>query len=438
MTKSMADVLREKRDAILAAAKATVDAALAEDRDLTDDEFASVTKANADAEAAETRAAELDKIAARSAAVAADPVVAAGQGGARVKSEPVTYTREGRNSYVRDLALSQFRGDRAATDRLARHAREVEVELRAGDTGDTAGGSFVPPLWVLSEYLDYRRAGRAAADLARKMPLPSGTDSINIPSITTGTLTAVQATENVAATTRDMVTSSTTAEITTIAGYYDSSLQLLEQSGIAWDNIVFGDLAKDYNRALGSLVLNGTGANNQFVGLTTAAATSVTVSTAAATALYAGIADAINRIQTTLYETPQVIVMHPRRWYWLASRYDSNGRPLVVPDAQAGQNLLATYGMQRTNGVVGTMIGLPVVVDPNVTTTSSTYFDEVYVWVPSEAILMEGSPRAEVFRDVLSASLGIRFRLYNYAAFSTRFSTATAKVTGAGLTGPTF
>jgi signal-transduction protein with cAMP-binding, CBS, and nucleotidyltransferase domain len=49
------------------------------------------------------------------------------------------------------------------------------------------------------------------------MALPSGTDSINIPTITTGTVTDVQATENSAATTRDMVTASTTADVTTVS-----------------------------------------------------------------------------------------------------------------------------------------------------------------------------------------------------------------------------
>ena len=33
---------------------------------------------------------------------------------------------------------------------------------RAGSTGDTAGGTFVPPLWVLSEYVELARAGRLA------------------------------------------------------------------------------------------------------------------------------------------------------------------------------------------------------------------------------------------------------------------------------------
>lgn len=431
--KTLEDMQREKRAEAAAKAAAIVADAEAEGRDLTADETDAVLSAG-------KAVRSLDEVIEATKAVTRSVDAPA----VRVKSEPVTYHRGGRYSFIKDhtiVALGRA-GAAAAAERLARHGREVEVETRAGDTGDTAGGTFVPPLWVLSEYVGVQRAGRAAADLARQLPLPGGTDSINIPTITTGNLTAVQATENTAVTTRDMVTSSTTADVTTIAGIYDFSLQLLEQSPLAggWDELVFGDLVADYNRALDSLVLSGTGANNQPWGIRTVANTTVTVSTAAGTALYQGVADAVNRIATTRFDSPTVIVMHPRRWFWLASRLDTTGRPLVTPDAQAGQNLLAAMGAPSARGVVGTMLGLPVVIDANVTTTGSTFFDEIYVWKANDAILMEGSPRFEVFRTIGGSTepLTARARLYNYAAFSSRFATATAIVTGAGLTGPTF
>lgn len=371
-----------------------------------------------------------------------------GVGGAVVRSEPMTYSKQGEHSFFRDLALASLaanghRSERyrpAVDDRLQRHTVEIEREQRAGDTSDGTGGELVPPLWLMNEYVEYFRSGRPVADLARSLPLPAGTDSIKIPAITTGTLTAVQATENSAATTRDMATGSTTADVTTVAGYYDASLQLVEQSALAggFDALVYMDLVKDRNRATDVLVLSGTGADNQPVGIVTAAFTSVTVATAAATALYAGVADGMNRVATNRFDMPEVIIMHPRRWFWLVSRFDSQGRPLVTPDAQAGQNLLAAMGVPVAQGVVGTMLGLPVVIDPNVSTTTSTYFDDVVVWRPSDAILMEGAPRLEAFRSTLSSTLGVRFRLYNYAAFTTRTSKAVAKLTGAGLTGPTF
>lgn len=372
-------------------------------------------------------------------------------GGAVVRSEPMTYARTAKeaarsqHSFVKDhtaVALG-LRDARDAQDRLQRHAQEMDTELRAGSTTDSAGGTFVPPLWVLSEYVEFTRAGRATADLARQLPLPAGTDSINIPTITTGTKTAIQATENSAVTSRDMVTSSTTADVTTIAGIYDFSIQLMEQSALAggWDSLVFMDMVEDYNQKLDVAVVTGSGASNQPWGIQTVSSSTVTVSTAAGTALYAGIADGINRVSTTRYKVPQVVVMHPRRWFWLASRTDTTGRPLVNTDAGAGRDLLAAAGINTAEGVVGVLgLGLPVVIDANVPTTTSTYFDDVYVWRPSDAILMEGTPRFEVFRTIGGADepLTVRARLYNYAAFTTRFATSVVTLTGAGLTGPTF
>jgi HK97 family phage major capsid protein len=438
----------ELEDGIVARATEVIALAETEQRVLTDEEAQIVRDAaTATRELDQTIEAQI-QIQRGNDLVAYERPAQRAVGGAIVRSEPMTYSREASHSYFRDLALQSLarnghRSDKyqpSVDERLERHGREIAVETRAGTTTDGAGGEFVPPLWLLSEYVPIFRSGRATADLARSLPLPSGTDSVNIPTITTGTLTAVQATENSAATTRDLATGSTTAEVTTVAGYYDASVQLVEQSALAggFDALVYGDLVADRNRATDVLVLSGTGANNQPVGVLTAAFTTVTVATAAATALYAGIADGMNRVATNRFDMPQVIIMHPRRWFWLVSRFDSQGRPLVTPDAGAGQNLIAAMGMPEAQGVVGTMLGLPVVIDANVPTTTSTHFDDVIVWRPSDAILMEGAPRLEAFRDVLSATLGVRFRLYNYAAFTTRTSLSAAKLTGAGLTGPTF
>ena len=449
--RTLVDLQLAKRAEITTPATDAIQAAAAEGRALTAEETELVTRAA-------TESAPID------AAIGATVQIIRGNqvdtaelapqvrtvGGAVVRSEPATYVKNGgQHSHVRDHALVAFNrpGAAEARERLERHAREVRIETRAGDTGDTAGGTFVPPLWVLSEFVGIQRAGRVTADLARQMSLPGGTDSINIPTITTGTVTDVQATENSAATTRDLVTSSTTADVTTVAGTYDFSLQLLEQSALSggWDALVYSDLMADYNRRLDTLVLDGTAANNQPPGIYKVAGTTVyassTSSTTAQTQIFQGVADAINRVSTTRYATPEVIVMHPRRWFWLASRVDANGRPMVTPDAAAGQNLLAAMGVTAFQGIVGTMLGLPVAIDANVSTSAGTSEDRIAVWKASDAILWEGTPTFEVFRSVLGATtdtLTARARFYNYAAFNSRYTTATAIVGGTALSSPTF
>jgi HK97 family phage major capsid protein len=452
--RTLVDLQIAARAEITAPATAAIELAASEERALTAEETELVTRAAA--ESAEIDAAIQSTVQiVRGNHISTEGLVPRSVGGAIVRSEPTTYgsTRQAaeRNphSYIRDhtaVALG-LAGSRSAAERLERHANEMAVEARAGDTGDTAGGTFVPPLWVLSEFVGTKRPGRVTADLARQMSLPGGTDSINIPTITTGNVVDVQATENSAATTRDLVTSSTTADVTTVAGTYDFSLQLLEQSALAggWDSLVYGELLDDYSRRLDTLVLDGTAANNQPPGIYKVAGTTVyassTSSTTAQTQIFQGVADAISRISTTRYATPEVIVMHPRRWFWLCSRVDVNGRPMVTPDAAGGQNLLAAMGITAYQGIVGTMLGLPVAIDANVSTAAGTSEDRIAVWKASDAILWEGTPRFEVFRSVLGATtdtLTARARFYNYAAFNSRFTTATAVVGGTALSSPTF
>jgi hypothetical protein len=69
----------------------------------------------------------------------------------QVGNEEHTYRPDGRESYFRDLVLTQFRGDCDARDRLHRHKEEIETtqpEFRDLNRTDTTGGEFVPPIWV--------------------------------------------------------------------------------------------------------------------------------------------------------------------------------------------------------------------------------------------------------------------------------------------------
>jgi len=208
---SLRDSLVAQRDAKLAEAKAVVEAAEAEARDITDDELTVVKEAREAADAIEVRVSEIDALAdAQSRSVAAAPMTASVQ----VTSEPSTYRKNGDTSYFRDLAAAQLRGDRDAMDRLVRNDREV----RAINTTDTSGGEFVPPLWLVDEYVRLARASRVAADLLPNQALPAGTDSISLPKITTGTQVAAQSSENSGFQNTDIVTASATSAVHTLGG----------------------------------------------------------------------------------------------------------------------------------------------------------------------------------------------------------------------------
>jgi HK97 family phage major capsid protein len=92
-------------------------------------------------------------------------------------------------------------------------------------------------------------------------------------------------------------------------------------------------------------------------------------------------------------------------------------------------------------GSVGTLLGLPVYLDANVPTNTGagTNQDTIIVGRFSDLVLFEGQQRAEAFTQTKADTLGILFRLYNYAAIVTeRFPKSIGLVTGTGLVTPTF
>ena len=62
----------------------------------------------------------------------------------------------------------------------------------------------------------------------------------------------------------------------------------------------------------------------------------------------------------------------------LVAEVDLDTRPLVVPDGPVF-NAVGTGGTPTAQGAAGTLLGLPVFADPNVTTTNNTNQDIAYV-----------------------------------------------------------
>ncbi|MFH8627758.1 phage major capsid protein [Streptomyces vietnamensis] len=361
--------------------------------------------------------------------------------GIKVVSEPETYRKGGQASYFRDLFRAQQRGDHEAIDRLQRNDREVQ-EKRALTTTDGGVGEFVPPLWMVEDYVRLARAGRVVADQIAHETLPAGTDSINLPRLATGTSTAEQATQNSAVSNTDATSNSVSASVATIAGQQVVSQQLLDQSPINMDAILLADLAADYAVRLDTFVINNNAANKRGL-LNVSGSNAITYTDATPTVgeAYAKTGDGIQQIHTGRFMPPDKIFMHPRRWAWYTVSLDTAGRPLVVPVAQMPQNALASVGDVTSEGFVGTLQGLPVYVDPNIPTNlgAGTNEDRIIIVRSSDVILFEGSPRAEAFRETYANQLSVLLRFYNYAALhSERYPKSISVVSGTGLITPTF
>jgi HK97 family phage major capsid protein len=356
---------------------------------------------------------------------------------ARIGHEPTTYQRGGRNSYFRDLtAVNLSRGDmRGALQRLERN----DQETRALTTVDGAGGDFVPPLWLVDQFVELARAGRVVADQLAQQQLPGGTDVINLPRLATGTATAEQTTQNTAVQNTDATTGAVAANVATIAGQQVISVQLLEQSPINMDDVLLGDLAADYAIKLDTFVINNNATNKVgLLNVTGANAAAITATTA--TGLYAAVANGIQLINTNRFMPADKIFMHPRRWAMLLAAMDTSGRPLVVPEA-GGFNAVGTPGANVAQGYVGTLQGLPVFVDPNIPTNlgAGTNEDRVIIVRSPDSILYEGTLRSEAFRETKADQLSVLLRVYNYAALhASRLPKSISIVAGIGLVPPTF
>jgi HK97 family phage major capsid protein len=471
--------LRAQRDALQAEINAIFDAAAARAEGETDEARAAELRALTEEE--ETAAAEKrtqirtlnDRIvelaegeeSARRAAEAAlrlgltdddDPEGT----GTRVTNEPLTYRQAGEHSYFVDLFRAQMRGDEEARARLRRHGEEALNDLRRReregrqlpglerrdlDRVDGSGGQFVPPIYLVEQYIPLARAARPTADLVQNLPLPPGTDSINIPKVATGTATAPQTADNAAVQETDATDANINAPVKTIAGQQDVAIQLLDQSPIAFDQVIFADLMADYATKVDVQVLKGTNANGQVKGFLQSATGQVAVtytdSTPTVPELYPKVADAIQQIHTGRFLPPTVIVMHPRRWGWMLAALDSTNRPLVVPRAQMPQNAFAAMGDVVAERVVGELQGLPVVTDSSVPTNlgSGTNEDRILIFRAPDSYLWESSIRSRVLPEVGSGTLTVRLQVYGYLAFTAdRYQSGIAVISGTGLVTPTF
>lgn len=142
---SLVSKLTETRDGLVA----EVEAALASE-DVTAEALDAVTEKQAEIEKVDERIATVKAAEARAAALAESRKEAGVKtfGGAVVTKETLTYDRDGKNSFVRDMIGAQLRNDRASWERLNRHAQEVAVETRDISRTDGAGGDFVPPIYL--------------------------------------------------------------------------------------------------------------------------------------------------------------------------------------------------------------------------------------------------------------------------------------------------
>lgn len=363
--------------------------------------------------------------------------------GIKVGSEELIYRADNNARSFFGDALAATKGDARAAERLDAHGKQMS-ETRAINSTDGTGGDFVPPAYLLDQWIKLARASRPFANAVNLQQLPAGTDSINLPKVATGATVAAQ-TDGSSVSSTDITTSTLSVPVVTAAGEQNFSRQLFDRTiaaGYGIDGVIADDLLRAYATQVDTQLINGSGSSGQATGvLNTSGITSVTYTSASPTVagLYSKISDAIQQIHTNRFLAPSVIVMHPRRWAWFLSSLDSQNRPLVVPGAPA-VNPMGILSEVAAENIVGSIQGLPVLVDANVPTTLSSTQDAILICRAEDIYLFEdNAPRVRVFEEVLSGTLQVKAQVYGYfAATAGRYAAASAKITGTGLAAPTF
>jgi HK97 family phage major capsid protein len=225
--------------------------------------------------------------------------------------------------------------------------------------------------------------------------------------------------------------------VRTFAGQQLVSRQAVERGrGIA--DILLSDLFADYATKTNVSAISGDGTAGGHWGVlnTTSVQTAAWTGTTGAS-LVSALHSAIGKINASRYLPADLIVMHPRRWAWLASQSDSSNRPLIQIDGPGfnaqGNGEAAGYGR------VGSVAGISVVTDAGVPTTlgSATNEDRIIVTRRDDVIFMEdgSAPIGLQFEEVKGDQLTVQMVTYGFSAFTAgRYPVATCVLQGTGFT----
>ncbi len=311
---------------------------------------------------------------------------------------------------------------------------------------DGTGGYLTLPLYLIDRWQNAPLPGRPLGNLATNVPLPKQASSINIPRLTTSPGASPDLTDGGSVTETDLADAQCTSPVLTIAGHADMSLQLLEQSPASpgLDIIAADALLQSYGAALEAALMNGTTVNGKsWLGVLQVSGTnsiSYTSGSPTPVGMWVPVSQAASAIGDNRYRPPEAVFMHPRRWWWTAGGSDAAGRPLFLPGAGPTRSAITGEGLGDTVPL-GPLLNMPVFLESQIptddTTGGGTGEDVVVVMRPSDTLLFEGEPHVDTFTEVLSATLGVRFRLRHYAAWIPNlFPTAISVISGTGLSAP--
>lgn len=430
----------DDRDAAAEAVEAILSAAETEGRsELTEDEAIKFDAARAELRTIDER---IDELTVREAelvelderkAKADEARKAIGVPTVRVGREEPTYRSGGEHSFLQDAFRSQFTSDADAKQRVERARREALAEYRS-TTGNY--GALVVPQYLTALYAANLESGRPFLSNVTSLPLPDAGMTLEIPRGTTSTSVAAQETQNTGVSNTTMVTDTLSVPVRTFAGQQVVSRQAVER-GTGIGDIILADLFAEYATKTNVSAISGSGAAGGHWGIlnTTSVQTAAWTGTTGAS-LISALHNAIGKVNASRFAAADLIVMHPRRWAWLCAASDTSQRPFVQIDGP-GFNAYGN-GVAAGYGVVGSVVGIPVVTDAGIPTNlgASTDEDRIIVTRRADVLHMEdaSAPVGLTFEEVLGDQLSVRMVTYGFSAFTAgRYPVATCNLQGTGF-----
>ena len=259
-------------------------------------------------------------------------------------------------------------------------------------------------------------SGRPTLNAFSINALPATGLTIEYAQVNTNTIAVgKQTTENTALSTGDVALSTVSVAVSTYGGFTNISRQAIERSTVNYLDVAFQAMSLAYAKKM----------NTDFVAVLAALSyTGKTVDASALTAagVIGAIADGATMIYTNTGLLPEFIVAGTIAYKRLVSVVDTAGRP-VVSQVGDGSN---TIGSANVAGLKGSILGLPIIVDPAMDSKTAYLSHSAAVTTYESA----GTPTRLTQSDV--TKLQETYSVYGYAAIAVPFAGAIIKInTGA-------
>jgi HK97 family phage prohead protease len=287
---------------------------------------------------------------------------------------------------------------------------EDAIELHKRFTGADTSDSIVKNAWV-SDTVRILNAGRPTFNVFSSAALPADGMNVEYPLVDTNTLAVgEQAAEGDTLSYGKLTLTSATAPIKTYGGYTDMSRQVVERSSIAYVDTAFRAMIAKYAAATNAAVRAKLIAEAANINTTTIASWD-------ADDVIESLADAAMKVNNDTGRALEFILVSADIFKNLAKTVDAAGRPILA--ATAAQN---TYGSINPVGLTGTVLGLPIVVDPSLAAAS------FYTGASASVVNYESAGAPFRLNDEEITALTNSFSVYGYLGIAMPEPKALVKV----------